>query len=60
MEAEKTPEPGTKGCPGDSLALTEQVRCISRARLDPKRIARVSPIALGAVEAGIKYVLGLP
>jgi len=58
--AEKTQEPGTKGCPNDSLALTEQVRCISRNRLDPKRVARATPIAVGAVESGIKYVLGIP
>lgn len=57
---EKVQEPGTKGCPNDSLALTEQVRCISRDRLDPKRVARATPIAVGAVEAGIKYVLGIP
>ncbi len=56
----KTDEPGTGGCPGDSLALTEQVRMISIKRLDPKRVCTVKPIALGAVESGIKYVLGIP
>ncbi|MEW6211538.1 MAG: type II toxin-antitoxin system PemK/MazF family toxin [Acidobacteriota bacterium] len=60
VESEKIQEPGTRGCPGDSLALTEQLRCISRNRLDANRVARLKPIAMGAVEAGIKYVLGLP
>ena len=60
LETQKVQEPGTKGCPGDSLALTEQIRCISRKRLDPKRIATVKPLGVAAVEAGIKFVLGLP
>jgi mRNA-degrading endonuclease toxin of MazEF toxin-antitoxin module len=60
LEAAKVNEPGTSGCSGDSIALTEQVRCISRDRLDEKRIARAKPVAVAAVEAGLKFVLGLP
>jgi len=59
-ESQKVSEPGTSGCPGESLALTEQVRCIGRKRLDPKRVAYLKPTALAAVESGVKYVLGLP
>ena len=53
-------KPGTQGCRGESLALTEQVRCIARKRLDPKRVTRLESVALASVEAGVKYVLGLP
>ena len=60
LESEKIQEPGTQGCRGESLALTEQVRCIARKRLDHKRVARLEPVALASVEAGVKYVLGLP
>lgn len=60
LESAKIPEQGTSGCPGDSVALTEQIRCISRDRLDENRIARAKPVAVAAVEAGIKFVLGLP
>lgn len=59
VESEKIQEPGTKGCPGESLALTEQIRCISRRRLDPKRVARLKPVSIAAIESGIKYILGL-
>ena len=58
-ENQKMPEPGTSGLPGDSVALTEQIRCISTERLDPQRVAKVKPAATAAVEAGIKYVLRL-
>jgi mRNA-degrading endonuclease toxin of MazEF toxin-antitoxin module len=60
LESHKVQELGTNGCPGDSLALTEQVRCISRERLDGKRVARLKSVAIAAVESGIKYVLGIP
>jgi mRNA-degrading endonuclease toxin of MazEF toxin-antitoxin module len=43
---------------GDSVALTEQTRFISRDRMGDKRIARVTTLALGAVETGVKFVLG--
>jgi mRNA-degrading endonuclease toxin of MazEF toxin-antitoxin module len=56
----KVDEPGTKGSPGDSLALTEQIRCISVERLDRKRVAYLKPTARNAVEGGIKYVLRIP
>src|SRR2546428_9875031 len=42
-ESEKVQEPGTGGCNEDSLALTEQIRCISRDRLDGTRVARLTP-----------------
>lgn len=60
--AEKVDVPGTTGCPGDSLALTEQIRVISIDRLDARKgkVAHVTPQAIAAVEAGIKYVLKLP
>src|SRR5437879_8325635 len=41
-ESQKVQEPGTSGCPGESLALTEQVRMISKDRLDNHRVARVT------------------
>lgn len=59
-ESEKIQSPNTGGCKGDSLVLTEQIRMISRDRLDPKKIAKLKPMGLGAVEAGMKYILGLP
>ncbi len=59
IESHKIQEPGTQGCRGDSLALTEQIRSISRIRLDAQRIAKLKPTAMAAVEAGIKYVLGI-
>ena len=59
-ESSKTQEAGTDGCMGDSLALTEQLRCIARSRLDQKRVAKLSPAAVAAIEAGVKYVLGIP
>ena len=59
-ESSKIQESGTGGCKGDSLALTEQIRCISRSRLDAKRVARLTPVAIAAIEAGVKYVLGIP
>ena len=58
-ENEKLAEPGTTGCPGESVALTEHIRSVSRDRLQPRRVARAKPAAMGAVEAGIKYVLRL-
>lgn len=59
-EKEKIQEPGhTKGCPGESLALTEQVRVLSAERLPPQRAARLTERALGAVEAGIAFVLDI-
>jgi len=43
----------------DSVALTEQIRCLSVERLYGK-IGRFSNKALFAVEAGISYVLDMP
>lgn len=60
-ESQKIQELGTKGSQGDSLALTEQTRCISIERLlDQKRVARLKTEALGAVEAGVRFILGIP
>ena len=59
-EAEKVMEPGTNGAPGDSLVLTHQIRCVSMDRFDDKRVAHVTPVALGAVGAALNYVLRLP
>jgi len=52
-------DPNYSLCKGDSLALTEQIRCISRNRLGDRRVASVEPIGVNAVEAGVRYVLGL-
>lgn len=60
LEAHKRTEPGTSGSKGDSVALTEQIRFISRDRMDAKRVAAISPVAVAAVEGGIKFVLGIP
>lgn len=59
-ESQKITEPGTNGCPGESVALCEQVRIISKARLDNIRVAHVTPAAIASVEAGLAYVLGIP
>ncbi len=59
-ESQKIPEPGTAGCPGESIALTEQVRMVSTIRLDNQRVARVTGSAIGAVEAGLSFVLSIP
>ncbi len=42
-----------------SLVLTEQVRALARGRLG-QAVARFSPAAMRAVEAGLAYVLDLP
>lgn len=60
-ESQKVPEVGTRGCPGESVALTEQTRCVSIERfLDQKRVARLKTEAIAAVEAGVRFVLGMP
>ena len=60
-ESQKITEPGTGGCPGDSVALTEQTRCISTERLcNQKRVGRLKTEAIASVEAGVRYVLGIP
>ena len=51
-ENEKISEPDTEGCGGESLALTEQVRVLSRERLYGKRVARLTPKGLSAVRSG--------
>jgi len=59
-ENHKITEVGTNGCPGESVALCEQVRLISKARLDDIRVAHLTPTAIASVEAGLAYVLGIP
>jgi mRNA-degrading endonuclease toxin of MazEF toxin-antitoxin module len=59
-EQQKPIEPGTTGSKGDSVALTEQIRFVSRDRMDAKRVAYVTPFALGRVEAAIRFVLAIP
>jgi len=46
--------------PTDQLALTEQARILSHARLLGNPVAQVSPRALFSVEAGLRYVFDLP
>lgn len=45
---------------GNALVLTEQLRVMAHERLVGQPIAMVTRQSLGAVEAGIKYVLELP
>jgi mRNA interferase MazF len=58
-ENHKIQEQGTDGCPGESLALTEQVRCLDLSRLDDGRVAKVSGLAMGWIEAGLVHVMDL-
>jgi mRNA-degrading endonuclease toxin of MazEF toxin-antitoxin module len=59
-EQDKLQEPGTRGCPGNSLALIYQLRAIDPARfVDEQRVARVTVAALGAIEAGLIYVMDI-
>ena len=61
LEAHKIPESGyEKMMSGDSVALNEQIRFLSADRMDAKRVAVITPLALGAVESGVKFVLGIP
>jgi mRNA-degrading endonuclease toxin of MazEF toxin-antitoxin module len=60
FETQKIQEPGhPKGCRGDSLALTEQIRVLSTDRLPSQRAARLAPKAIDGVEAGIAFVLDI-
>jgi mRNA-degrading endonuclease toxin of MazEF toxin-antitoxin module len=52
-------DPGSTLDPGDRIALTEQVRCLSVERLEPDRQARVSDTAVYAVEAGLAFVMDI-
>jgi len=58
-ENQKLSEPGTAGCPGESVALCEQVRIISKARMDSVRVAHLTAVAIGSIEAGLAYVLNI-
>jgi mRNA-degrading endonuclease toxin of MazEF toxin-antitoxin module len=44
----------------ESVALCEQVRTISKVKLDNVRLAHVTPTAIASVETGLAYVLGIP
>lgn len=60
-ESDKIDEPGTRGCRGDSIALTEQTRCISTERfLDKRRVARLKTEMIAEIESGVRFVLGIP
>lgn len=59
-ESQKIGEPGTHGCPDDSVALCEQVRVISKSRMDNVSVAHLTPAAVASVEAGLAFVLGIP
>ena len=52
-------DPGSTLDPGDRIALTEQVRCLSVERLEPTRQARVSDTAVYAVESGLAFVMDI-
>ena len=52
-------DPGSTLDPGERIALTEQVRCLSVERLEPTRQARVSDTAVYAVEAGLAFVMDI-
>lgn len=58
-DAEKITEAGERGCQGESLALTEQVRVLSIDRLPEKRSCRVRPTTIYKVETGLAFVLGM-
>lgn len=42
------------------LALTEQARALAHVRLIGDPVARLDMVGLGAVEAGLRYVYGIP
>jgi mRNA-degrading endonuclease toxin of MazEF toxin-antitoxin module len=44
----------------DRVALTEQVRILAIERVTLPRVGRLSAAGMGAVEAGLSYVLGIP
>jgi mRNA interferase MazF len=60
-EKDKIQEPGTRGCPDDSIALVYQLRAIdpSQRLLDQQRVARVTAAALGAIEAALIHILDI-
>lgn len=45
--------------PGDRIALTEQVRCLSVERLEPDRQATLTDTATYAVESGTAFVMDI-
>lgn len=60
-ETDKIHETGTNGFHGDSIALTEQTRCISTERfLDKQRVARLKTEMIAEIESGVRFVLGIP
>jgi mRNA-degrading endonuclease toxin of MazEF toxin-antitoxin module len=60
LQSEITLDPGSTLMPGDRIALTHQLRALSTERLDSKRQGKLSIAALGALEAGIAYILDMP
>ena len=59
-EAHKLPGRGGATLPGDSLALTEQIRVLAHERLTKGPVARLSKAAMASVEAALKHVLDMP
>jgi mRNA-degrading endonuclease toxin of MazEF toxin-antitoxin module len=56
----KIQDPGhSRGCHGDSLALTEQTRVLSTDRLPDQRAAYLTTTAMDAVEAGLAFVFDI-
>lgn len=45
--------------PGERVALTEQVRCLSILRLEPDRQAKLTDTAIYAVESGLGFVMDI-
>src|SRR5205814_1112196 len=56
-DQDKITEPGTGGCPGDSIALVYQLRAVDPAQrfMSSQRIARVTKSALGEIEAALVH-----
>ncbi len=46
--------------PKEAVVLVEQIRFISKERLDSQRVGTLDNITLAAIEAGLKYVLYMP
>jgi len=52
-------DPGSTLDPGERVALTEQVRCLSVERLEPDRQAKLTDTAIYAVESGLGFVMDI-
>ena len=57
----KIPDPAHRGSAiftGESIAQTDQVRCLSVDRLEGKRFGTLDELGLNAIEAGVLFVIG--